>query len=230
VDYERTGEVDFVNFIEGMILSLGGRHLQMVESREVPEERDVFAVEIPGLVGVEFLENAVPISLGGGEPEIFRSILPSIKIVQTGIDPDMVRWQWATPAYRVPARGSRAVSVGGRSGYSSYEEKKHALPFNLSFSIQARARYMRDALLMEKHIIRRLEPYTWILVRDSNEEMRRYECFLEGVSTSNDLMDVSDRTILIDNSYRVEAELDIFEPVVKKAVEAFRTNLHQIGD
>jgi len=83
---------------------------------------------------------------------------------------------------------------------------------------------MTELMIMMQQVMKRLKPYSWIQVFDSNKELRRYNSFLESVSPTNELTDVAERILMMEMSYRIEGELDLSEPYTQKSVESFQVS------
>lgn len=127
-------------------------------------------------------------------------------------------------------------------GYDKYESKPTGVPFDLSYTISIYARHRGKGPLPRKgrptgftgakgsprnqvnsvldYILRRYAPYCQVIVEDSIGGQRRYSAFMEAVSHLDEVPEVTERVLGFAVTLRVEAELDLSDPVVERAVTA----------
>lgn len=159
----------------------------------------------PGLPGI-------PINFSYPEDLTDDFVLPIIVVVFEDLSPAMNRWHPGTLQYRVPATGANPVSVvvGNRtfSGYDRMEEKQQAIPydFNYTINIHAYRRWQINPILT--YVLGIYQPYTRLLVRDSEGDRRIYSAYNESVSVLDDVFDLTQRVLGFSISLRVEGEMD----------------------
>lgn len=134
-------------------------------------------------------------------------------------------------------------------GYDRYETKDTGVPFDIVYTISIYARHRGKGPLPKKgvptgftgaagsprnqvnkmtdFVLRRCPPYCQILVEDSLGDTRKYSAFMEGLSHLDEVPEVTERVIAFAITLRVEAELDLSDPVVRRAATAltFRTEV-----
>lgn len=125
------------------------------------------------------------------------------------------------------------------TGYDRYEEKQQAVPFDLTYTISIFARHRGKGPLPPRnkptgftgaegsprnqvnrifdYVLRRFPPYGQIYVTDSLGDRRRYSTFMEAVSHLDEVPEVTERVLGFALTVRVEAELDLSDPEVKRA-------------
>ena len=231
-DNERTGDVWITDFDRGVILTLGG---------EVRPRGDMYVVKnMPGIApppdpttGGPY--EGVPVYFAFPDERIDTKILPSFVVRRDDITPAMSRWHLGNQQYNVPALGADQVTVTNprtgevvAQGYDEMEEKAQAVPFDLLYTIQIRARYRNnlkvEAMKMLQFALKRYQPYTTVYARDSLDEVRSYTAFMESPSAMDTKPDVSGREMGFNISLRVEAELDLNDPQLSKTVQSIRMN------
>lgn len=172
--------------------------------------------------------------------------MPCIVIRRDDLTPAMQRWHPGAQQYRAPAPGALPITVtDGRrtvSGWDRYEQLPQAVPFDITYTISIMARYrgigvnqpvgevldgtaspkaQANALL--DHVMRVYQPYSKVIVRDSIGDLRSYEAFMEAMSHLDQVAEVTDRVIGFAVTVRVEAELDLNDPVTYRTVYGTRT-------
>ncbi len=68
------------------------------------------------------------------------------------------------------------------------------------------------------YVLRIYQPYSRVLVTDSVGDCRDYAAFMESISHLDEVPEVTDRVLGFAVTLRVEAELDLNDPRVHKAV------------
>ena len=131
------------------------------------------------------------------------------------------------------------------SGFDSYETKDTGVPFDVTYTITILARHRGKGPLPKKgvptgftgaagsprnqvnllldHVLRRTAPYCQIFVEDSLGDLRKYSGFMEAVSHLDEVPEVTERVLGFAVTLRVEAELDLSDPVVHQAVQTLTT-------
>lgn len=211
------------------MLTLGAKLVSRVVDKE---ERQEYACQIAGVRGPDEWNGLIPMFSTQGEPVLVPKMLPSIRVKLDAIDLAMERWHSYQIDQRTPAFRGRKVDIEKPDGtvvqgYSNYEERRNPWPFNLTFAIQLRARYMNDAMLMFDYALRHIQPRDWIEVFDSNGERRQMDAFLEGSAVISDIADIEARTAGFELSYRVEALIDSMDPYVVQAMTGWDVRTHK---
>jgi hypothetical protein len=228
---ERNGDVWLTDFDRGMLTSLGAA---------VNAVGDMYVINVPGVSapppsgGVNF--EGIPVYFAFPDEAIDPKILPSFVIRRDDITPAMSRWHLGAQQYNVPAAGAHAVTLTNprtgdvmATGFDAYEDKAQAVPFDILYTIQIRAKYRNnlkvEAMQMLRFAMKRFPPYSTVYVRDSLGDLRSYTAFMESPSALDTKPDVAGRETNFNLSIRVEAELDLNDPVVHRAM----TSLPIIG-
>lgn len=226
---ERNGDVWITNFDRGVITTLGG---------VINTVGDMYVVDVPGVsppppVGaIEF--EGVPIYFAFPDETIDPKILPSFVVRRDDITPAMSRWHPGNQQYTVPAPGASDVVITNprtgdvmATGYDTYEDKAQAIPFDLMYTIQIRARYRNnlkvEAMKMLHFTLKRYPPYGTVYVKDSEDDLRSYTAFMESPSALDTKPDVAGRETNFNITLRVEAEFDLNDPVIRRALSELPT-------
>jgi len=171
----------------------------------------------------------VPITFSNPEDVYEKFKIPVVLVRRDDITPAMQRWHPGQGQYRAPASEALPVMVTRRDGtvlrgYDRYEELPQAVPFDLMYTLEISARnrgslgIRNQANAIFKHVLKIYPPYCRVLVKDSVDDVRSYEAFMEGTSVLDELMDITARKIGFGLTLRVEAELDLADPEVRRAV------------
>jgi len=226
---ERNGDVWLSDFDRGIITTLGG---------VVNTIGDMYVVDVPGVSPPpptgETIFEAIPVYFAFPDETIDPKILPSFVIRRDDITPAMSRWHPGNQQYRVPAIGASAVTVLNprtgdtmAEGFDQYESKDQAVPFDLMYTIQIRARYRNnlkvEAMQMLRYTMKKYPPYTTVYLKDSNDDLRSYTAFMESPSALDTKPDVTGRETNFNITLRVEAELDLNDPLVQRALSGLPT-------
>jgi hypothetical protein len=229
VNNARTGDVWLTDFDRGVITSLGAG---------LNSVGDMYVINVPGVSPpppsgeVEF--EGVPVYFAFPDETIDPKILPSFVVRRDSFDPAMSRWHPGGQQYRVPAPGAHAAVVTNprtgdvmATGFDSYEDKSQAVPFDILYTVQIRARYRNnlkvEAMQMLRFTLKRFPPYSTVYVRDSQNELRSYTAFMESPSAMDTKPDVAGRETNFNISLRVEAEIDLTDPVISRAMTSLPT-------
>jgi len=219
---ERTGDVWLTDFDRGVVETFGA---------VVNSVGDKYIIkDLPRVSPPPDFEG-VPVYFAFPDETIDPKILPSFVIRRDDITPAMSRWHPGNQQYRVPAPGSTVVTITHpitgaviATGSTSYEAKGQALPFDILYTIQIRARYRNNlkvvAMEMLRYTLKRYQPYSAVYVNDSNGDVRSYEAFMESPSALDTKPDVAGRETNFNVTLRVEAELDLNDPTVLKSLSS----------
>lgn len=234
----RTGFVNLRSFDEGVVETLGATidedlqnyflHLEPVETVgfdppvSSPFHRGIVEPR-PGLPGI-------PVTFALPEDVFEKYSIPVILVRREGLDPAMQRWHPGALQYRAPGRGAHPAQYQHgptsevKEGFDRAEQVDQAAPFDLLYTINVVARnrgapgILNQANRLLDHVLRIYPPYCRVLVKDSVGDLRSYEAFMEGTSPLDEVADVADRVIGFAVSLRIEGELDLTDPVVRKTV------------
>jgi hypothetical protein len=175
----------------------------------------------PGLPGI-------PVTFAYPEDVFEKYFIPAIIIRRDDIQTDMQRWHPGATNYRVPAPTAVpvGVTVGGstRYGFTAYETYFQGEPENIYYTVSVIAKHRqglglrREVNTIFKYLLSKFQAYGQVIVTDSVGDVRTYECFREGISMLDDLSEVGARQVGYALSLRVEAELDLADPTMSKAV------------
>lgn len=224
---QRTGDVWITDFDRGVVESLGA---------VVNEAGDLYILkDVTGVCPPPDYEG-IPVYFAFPDEVLDAKILPSFVVRRDDATPAMSRWHLGNQQYRIPAPGSHEVSVTHpitgeviATGADRYETKDQAVPFDLMYTIQIRARYRNnlkvEAMKMLQYTLKRYPPYTSVYVKDSEDEVRGYTAFMESPSPLDTRPDVAGRETNFNVTLRVEAELDLNDPFVQSAVVGVTTSV-----
>lgn len=232
----RTGQVFLDAFHRGVIETMGG-FINTRGDTYVVTVPDVEPPPDPNADDVAQFEG-VPIYFAWPDETIDIKIIPSFIVRCDSFTPAMGRWHQSTFAYRVPAVGANPVTIKNpitgntvATGYDAYEQQDQAVPYDLLYNIQIKARFRNNlgvsALKMLRFLMKRYQPYTIVKIKDSLGDTRTYDAFAETPSPVDMMPDVAGRETNFNYTLRVEGELDINDPYVTRAVTTpiVRTNL-----
>lgn len=220
-----TGDVWLTDFDRGVVETFGAVVNSVGDMYVI---KDLPGVSPPPETGsVEF--EGVPVYFAFPDETIDPKILPSFVIRRDEITPAMSRWHLGASQYVLPAPGAATLQVyhpitGNlmAQGPDAVEVKDQAVPFDLLYTIQIRARYRNnlkvEAMKMLRYTMRKYQPYTVVYTKDSNDEVRSYNAYMEGPSALDTKPDVAGREAGFNVSLRVEAELDLNDPVICKTL------------
>lgn len=211
---ERTGDVFIDDFDRGVIYTLGA---------EVATTGDM--VVIKTMDGVEAPPDyeGIPIFFAFPDESVHAKIMPSIVIRRDSISPALSRWHLGATAYKVPTPDARPITIthpiSGRviaQGYDTYEIKDQAVPYDILYTIEIRARYRNnlkgESLKMLKYVMKKYQPYTQVGVVDGIGDTRYYEAFNESPTGVDIMPDIEGKEANFNVTLRVEAELDLNDP------------------
>lgn len=224
----RTGIVFIQDFDRGVIESLGAVQ-DSKSQRYVINNIDGVSTP-PSNADISY--EGIPVFFAWPDDVIDEKIVPAFVIRRDDMSPAMARWHLGSQQYWIPAPDSTPIAVKNRitgdvvaTGYSDYEYQDQAVPFDLTYTIQIRARYRNnlrvEGLKMLRYLMRTYQPYTRIFVKDSLNATRTYDAFVENPSVFDDVTDIATRMTGFNILMRVEAELDLNDPVVTKVLAGY---------
>jgi hypothetical protein len=219
---ELRGTLFYDNFDEAILDALGADLL-------LPDRGDDFKgvarqVKVDGVEGTA-RDGRVIVGMDMPESTYNAQALPGINIRRTSEELDRNRMvgDISGKKYRLPDPGGSAVDVPGRGGEmvavaSHYRERRHAVPENINYDIEVRARYPREALRLLRFIRRRIHHRMYLPVADSHGDVSSFTIFLEGQANTSDVADVLDRYKSYIVSYRVEGQVDVYDEVTRAGI------------
>lgn len=225
---DRTGTVGIRDFDLGVVTTLGAVEHDDPSAGPV----GTFIPEIAGVCPPDGLPG-VPVIFAFPEDVISNVKSPMIIVRRDDISPAMERWQPGGYQYRTAGLGAVPfiANLGGTEveGFDRAEQLAQAIPFDIMYTISVKARFRgatsdgfsnRSALAsLLHHVLRIYPPYGKINVIDSIGDLRGYEAFNEGLSNLDVANEVQDRELGYAITLRVEAELDLKDPVTLKTVK-----------
>jgi len=166
--------------------------------------------------------------------------------------PGMVVWRGPAPG----AKEARVVYDEGTRGevvllgYDRYMQQEMAVPFDITYTVSIYARNRGKGPIppkgtptgftgaegsprnqvnrMTDYVLRRLPPYGQITVIDSVGDTRGYYSFMEGLASLDEVEGVRERVLGFAITVRVEAELNLSDPIVCSAVTSALTQDAQL--
>jgi hypothetical protein len=101
-------------------------------------------------------------------------------------------------------------------GFDTYELKSQAVPYDLLYTIEIRARYRNnlkvEGMKMFRYVMSRYQPYTQVAVTDSLGDTRYYDAFNETETAVDIMPDIEGKEANFNVTLRVEGELDLNDP------------------
>ncbi len=213
------GTVFIRNFDMGLVKDTLGATLFDIERDG--ETTQQFILDLPQLdgYGPDDYSGKIPVIFWPPEGVFDPYVLPSV-IIRPG-DPIAALQRWESlggKAYRMPAEGAKLITLAdGRQGYDRYEDRLKAMPFDIPYDVEFKARKRWQKVVMLEYAMKKF----WTRVfyaTDSAGNERTYEMKVEAQSSADELADITDRTLVYLVSLLVEAELDLNDPIVHKAV------------
>lgn len=225
----KTGTVGIRDFDLGVVKTLGAE--EYTDPSVGPT--GTFIPEVPGVCPPDGMPG-VPVVFAFPEDVITNYKQPVIVVRRDDISPANERWHPSGLQYRAPGAGAVpfVVTVGSwsKSGFDRMESLPQAIPFDITYTITVKGRYRGggtsggksnragvDALF--NYALRIFPPYGYIKVVDSIGDFRGYDAFNEGISNLDSTGDIQEREIGYAMSIRVEAELDLKDPITLKTVK-----------
>jgi hypothetical protein len=235
-----TGQVWIENFDRGVITTLGAQILNWsMDGNSKPN----YIIPLADITGLSSSDLAVDVNgtVAPGVPITFNNpsgvyedyVLPSIDVSRN--DEFSIALNRFVPcglAYKAPATGASPETVtlpdGTEvNGYDNYETQQSAWPYDIVYTINIKAKYRRVARLILKKVLNIYQAYGSVSVLDSLGDTRTYDVFNEGFSDTSEVLSIDERMASWSMTIRVEAEIDINDPVEYKAVTSLPThNMH----
>lgn len=213
----RTGEVWTDHFDRAMKEHVGGRVMEV--AFEGKPAAPYYMTAIDGVRGSDAAEGRIPVILGNPQDVLTPFVLPCLIIVEDSVDEDPGRRLSYHRAYRVPAPAATPITAAnGVEGYSHYESRLGAEPFNFSYTVWARARKASEASRMGKALFKLFPKWFDFMVTDSENAQRRYSGEMVSMARQKDLEGVLARRPAWSISVLIQGQLDYDDPRVDRAM------------
>lgn len=231
----RTGEVWLDDFDRGVITTMGAKPNELVIGKQGPQSvGSIYVIKDIKDVCPPPDYEGVPVYFAFPDETIDYKILPSIIVRRDAVNPAMNRWHPGILDYVVPSSGSHSVTVNNpitgdvvAQGYDRYEVKDQAIPYDLLYTIECRARFRNnlraESLKLLRFMMKRYQPYTTIYIKDSLDQHRSYNAFAETPTAVDIMPDVAGKEANFNITLRVEAELDLNDPRNMQALTGYPT-------
>lgn len=244
------GTVGLRNFDEGVVLTLGAELSEEFQNYYIPTSRVAPLLPPPELPGI-------PVTFSHPEDLFERYRIPAIIVRRDDIAPASQRWHPSMHVARVPMEGANSIEVRRGdplnptvySGFDKYVAQPQAFPFDITYtlSLVARHRGHGPAESREKraptaggspisqvntlldYALKIYNPFSHVVVIDSMGDYRPYFSFVDAVSQIDEVPEVTERVLGFALTLRVEAELDLNDPVVQRAVRDWLTINENLG-
>lgn len=234
----RTGTVTIRSFDEGVVGTLGALIWEDNSGTWVEREKmgaaDIkrksnYFLNVPGIDPPQGLPG-IPVTWSNPEDIFEKYKLPVVLVRRDDMTPAMQRWHSVQMGqYRTPAAFALPVTVQRSNGqllmgYDRYEEQFQAIPFDFTYTVEVQARHrgapgIRNQVnLIFMQVLKTFPPYGRVLLTDSLGDQRSYEAFMEGTTQLDEVSDVARRKLDLGVTLRVEGELDLADPKVRRAV------------
>lgn len=141
------------------------------------------------------------------EPTNIDMALPEIVLVRDNFVPASNRLQSPTVQYRLPAPGATQVSAGGQLGWTAYETKDKAEPYDLFYTIECWARHRPIAQQLLEIIMAKFPIRGKVVVTDSLNNKGTYGVYQLGSAELTQVSSMVDRVVGFSLSIKVEGEL-----------------------
>lgn len=165
------------------------------------------------------------------QPEqIFRlKIYPFITINRDEMTPSTTRYMGVEQMdYRKGVSGTQATAFG-KQGFTEYENKLSAQPYDFVYTISIFDRYEAGAQAILHRVLKLFPPIGRLNVIDSLGVSRSYDAYMEGgVVSLQEAIDPVTRVRGYAITLRVEGEIDLTEPYTTGAVTDFGINLNRL--
>lgn len=209
----RVGDVDFIDWDLAVVEHIGGV-LEPADPVDPTEPgKNMYFLPLEGIfVKIEnqrYEIDRAQIVHKRPEPSDVQLLLPSVVVSMEDVSPAINRLLGVTEQYRIPAEGAQSVAVDGCIGYSHYESKDQADPYDFSYSIEVWSRYRAVAKMMLGILMKRfpVRGHTSVGVLDSEGCRRQYLAILEGISDLTEVNSLVDRVVGYGLNVRIEGEL-----------------------
>lgn len=214
-----TGSVWITNFDSAIVSGLGA----------VPDTSNVNDPCYKLSVAIGNSTIKVPVYFSQPEPIFQKKVFPFITITR---DIVQARHRWMGVGqleYRAGVSGTSIILNSGVSGFTQYQMKPQADPFDIAYTISIWDRYEKSALTILQKVLKAYPPIGRLIVYDSLNLRRSYEYYLEGeIANLQEVIDPVTRARGYAITVRVEAELDLVEPYTSDSVSGVSLEIHPV--
>lgn len=229
----RDYDLGMIKRLEGFVGANGEQFFAKIQGVPAPS----FPDDYPDTTLRRAVMPGVPITLAGPSDAISHWVNPSIVVRRQDPAVAMDRWHAGSrKKYVRPADGATAVTtvLGGgidkktgklvsytATGYSAYESKPQPWPYDISYTIMARAEGNRAETVSQnlfRFIGKRFPPRDNLDVTDSQGSTDGYTMFVDGPVSLSESMDLAHRVRGWSWSVRILGLLDNDDAIVEKAV------------
>lgn len=224
------GTVFLTEFDRGMVEATGAELFKTGTAADGSDIEEYFAkidgvTPAPGQPGVQLI-------FAAPEDKYTQYTIPSIVVRRVGMDPALQRWHPGSESYRLPAPGAVVTQVDGTVGVDKVETKPQGVPYDINYEVEIRGRYQNSLSVgstrMLQHVMKRIQPYFYITVEDSEGDVRQYDAFAGSIGSLDKLTSVQNRLAGFSIPVRVEGELDVNDPVVGRTVQRRMFNMRRV--
>lgn len=215
-----TGIVGLRDFDRGVIRTMDGTGF-------VDDDTPCFSVAVPYPDGS--VRN-VPVYFAQPETIFRKKHFPFITVNRDNISLAMHRWMNVGQLeYRAGVSGTQMM-INGVSGFSNYQAKQQAWPYDFTYTISAFDRYENGVQPILLYLLKHFPPLGKLFVIDSLGLPRTYEAYLEGdIANLQELTDPVNRSRGYALTIRVEGELDLADPYTTSSVSGIDLYLHRMN-
>jgi hypothetical protein len=143
------------------------------------------------------------------EPTNVNMALPEITIIRDNVVPATNRELTPVVQYRLPAPGAVRISAGGQLGWSAYETKDKAEPYDISYTIECWARYRVVAQQLLQIVMAKFPIRGKVVVTDSENNNGTYAVYQMGSAELTQISSMVDRVAGFSLSIKCEGELTL---------------------
>jgi len=220
---DRTGDIRLRDFDTG-IMGLVGATLRNVSGFKSAYWAPIQDIEF------EKGANQVRCLFVPAEQVIKKYILPSIVVRRPSMPLGTTRMHSGGRQYRTPAKNASPVIIdrgGGYTaeGYTAYESKLPAVPYDFNYEIQAISRYENDASLIFNYLLYKIKNRCIVTVTDSIGDERKYPGYTEDILHIGEIQDVLQKRFMVSFMIVVQGQLDQNLPTTSPACQDTQFNM-----
>ena len=219
----RTGTVFIKDFDRGVITTIGAQLIDVADpcrSGVFPNSSKRYALSVAGVCGPDEYGGMVPIIFNDPDDAYQKDLIPQIHIERSALLPAPQRRQSPGYDYRIPAPQAKMVKGWtGETGPTMVEVKGIADPYDITYELHIRTRLANEVSMILRVVAGAFPPMDGALyVMDTEGACRSYDVFQESINDLSSIVDVQDREAGWTVSIRVEGEIDLRDPVIRKTV------------
>lgn len=200
----RTGTLDLLDWDEAVIRGFCAE--EDLEKEEWFLPLDGIFIEVAGRA--EPVDRALVV-YKRPEPTQITATLPMIAVIRDSIIPAEERLLTIVQQFKLPTDGAAAVSAGGMVGYTEYDTKDKAQPYDFIYTIECWARYRTVAQMLLQMVMAKYPHRGTVLVTDSIGCERTYATYQQGVNDLTEVSSMVERIPGFSLTIKVEGELTL---------------------